>query len=50
VTDVAIVAAKRIAGATGASTQVAAEGIRCESAARDGRSHIPWDCGQRQSA
>jgi hypothetical protein len=30
--------------------KVAAEESGCESAARDGRSHIPWDCGQRQSA
>jgi hypothetical protein len=30
--------------------KVAAEESRCESAARDGTSHIPWDCGQRQSA
>jgi hypothetical protein len=30
--------------------KVAAEESRCESEARDGRSHIPWDCGQRQSA
>jgi len=30
--------------------KVAAEESHCEWAARDGRSHIPWDCGQRQSA